>query len=234
VPVVAGALLVVGLVTHSLFRRRLDGTKTSLLLAFVASSAIVSLALGRLTLKSGVWLFLLPLAIIWSSAGLAFLWEQVRTRSGRAKDAIFVALVLAVSAWLGWRVLVSGSILRSRETGTLPSAEQVASYLGDEARSGDAIAALYPSDALIRYYQRRHGAPDLPFYRPGDALPASRLLAVVNTTIEQPLEVVIDRLGLAPRLDLASARPLRVFETAVVVEIPVAYGHGTAEGQEGK
>jgi hypothetical protein len=156
---------------------------------------------------------------MWSSAGLAWLWQKVPIRSARRKDLLFASAVMTVSLWLAGRVLTSGSVLASLETGALPAAEQVASYLESALQPGDAVIVLFPSDAPIRYYMRRHGLSAAQFHERGQPAVFRRGLAVVNKTTGESLQEVVDKVGLSSSVDLSSARTVKTFDTAVIVEL---------------
>jgi hypothetical protein len=100
-----------------------------------------------------VWLFLLPLYLAMASAGLVGLGSLLG-RWGNLVTwlACLFAFQLAIAA------LVSGSIVRSTETGTFPDAQAVALSLRGRLGSGDAVVTTLPASLPeLQYYFPRAG-----------------------------------------------------------------------------
>ena len=103
-----------------------------------------------------VWLFLLaPAALLVArgftqlSARLPNLANRLRAHEGRAGIGVSIALATMV--------VLSGDVLRSRDTGTLPDAPQIAQLLAGMLRPGDRVVAPLPSNAPLEYYLQREG-----------------------------------------------------------------------------
>jgi hypothetical protein len=219
IPFVLVLVILSGLLAYILFRQRFERSQFPLALACLLTSAALTVAVQRVPVKTGVWVFLVPLVFFWTSAGLAHMWRRIPMKSLVRRDLLYAIGILLVSLWVGVRVLQSGSVLASVETGALPSAEEIALYLEETLRPGDALVSIFPSDAPLHYYFKRHGLSDAYFYIPNQPFAFDRALVVVNTTTNQPLEDVITKTGIADRVNLESMRIVRMFDTARLVEV---------------
>ena len=109
-----------------------------------------------------VWLFLLPLYLAIASAGLVGL-GSVLGRWGNLVTwlACLFAFQLAIAT------LVSGSVLRSTETGTFADAAAVAYSLRGKLASGDAVVTTLPASLPeLQYYFPKVGLPIDTLVRP--------------------------------------------------------------------
>lgn len=219
VPAVIGVVIVGGIVAYFILRRKIEDTRVPLAFTVLLWSAAVTFALRRVTLKAGVWLFLLPLVIMWASAGLAHLYSRIPGRSARRMDFAFSLGVMLTSIGLGVGVIRSNSVMTSTETGTFRSAEEVVLYLEETLRPGDRVVAYLPSDYPLRYYFERRGLDPSYFYQRGQPADFERALVIVNSTYDQSLEQIIEKAEIPGAIDLGSSRNMRTFETGVVVEI---------------
>jgi len=134
---IGGAVLFAVFFAVGLMRR----PSSSLVAAAVAWCGVLVLA-ERWVPFSRVWSFLIPVYWIVVAAGIA-----VVVRRGSAVIAVGLCVAVGVS------VLVSGSVVRSRDTGYFPDAERVAVAL----RGLGPLAAYNPAVVPLRYYALLHG-----------------------------------------------------------------------------
>ena len=123
-------------------------------LGMLASGVCLGLVLvQRVAPFERVWLFLLPLYLALASAGLI----ELGRRLGRWANLVtWLACLMAFQ--LAIVELVSGSVLRSAETGTFADAEAVAQSLRGRLGSGDAVVTTVPASLPeLQYYFPRVG-----------------------------------------------------------------------------
>ncbi|HTH17296.1 MAG TPA: glycosyltransferase family 39 protein [Magnetospirillum sp.] len=147
-----------------------------------------------------VWLFLLPLFLCFSAAGLAV---ALRQPGPRLAAGLSVALALV----LGADVLSRGSVKASTETGIFPAAREVVEDLSRHLSSGDMVASDRNAAAPLIYYAARRGLDLRPaetrddvryFVHGGAAAPGRRLFLVVNPSPScRPAEVLASAIGRA-------------------------------------
>jgi hypothetical protein len=144
------AVLLIGFGVASLDEARRRRVPLGLLAPAICLAMVL---LQRVAPFERVWLFLLPLYLAIASVGV------VKLGPGRWSNlvawlACVVALQLAIAA------LISGSILRSPETGTFADAEAVARSLRGRLASGDAVLTTLPASLPeLQYYFPKVGLP---------------------------------------------------------------------------
>lgn len=168
-----------------------------------------------------VWLFLLPLYIIVSSAGVAYLLGAIVTDGRRhwRGSLLPTAGVLVMTSWLCVDVMRTRSVYYSAETGTLRDAEPIARRLARDLKPGDKVLSISPSDAPLEYYfNRLHVSPQ--YWNVGEG-PVGRLFVVVNETEHQTLKQVLEgavAAGVDPGVDLIVMQ----YDTATIHQIDIA------------
>jgi hypothetical protein len=172
--------------------------------------------LQRVAPWARVWLFLMPFFFIWVAAGALGLIGGFLERHTPRGDAYFIAGVLLLSLFLGWRVLASDSILTSGQTGTLNAAQPIALYLKDRLHSGDVVVSAVPSNYPLRYYFYRERLPEESLYRLKYGLHFQRAWIVVNLRHGQSLEDVLAKAQLTGHLDPSSLRQVQAFDGALL------------------
>ena len=185
VPLVLSVILVAAVVASLLLTRKLSRFPLPPLLAMLAWS-VALLLVQRVLPFTRVWLFFAPVVF---ATGAGFIgWLVERRRSGVIVGPAVALVVVFVG--VGW-VIRSDSVRTSTETGSLPDAPAIATYLGTVLRPGDSVLAV-GSDAILSYYLARDG-------RDADALiwqrPGPRVFVVVNRVKgDQTLRTALDEL----------------------------------------
>ncbi len=162
-------MAVAGLVAVTL--RPPPGDRAPLVYSLVIASVLVMLAKRNLG-EARVWLWALPLVLMYASAGLIRLMSGARSYLGKANsprwnDDPRVAPFLAVS----WGLIMSAVLLvakpvwKSLETGTFPQGPEVATYVAERAQAGDNVMTDFVTKEPLRYYLDRLG-----FYATTDTL----------------------------------------------------------------
>ena len=153
-----------------------------------------------------IWLFLLPLIVIWISAGILGLIELILTRIPH-RDYLMIGVigVLVILPLLA-------SFLRSytqysQKLHARGELEKVAMYLSDYLQPEDVVVVTSPDTIVLKYYLRRYGisqeATELTKDKPFD-----HAIVVVNKAYEQNLEYVLDRRSFLDDIDLESVEEI--------------------------
>lgn len=176
----------------------------------VAATSVVALglpAVQRVAPFARTWLYLLPLFLGASAAGIVYVLGRATSRSGRpAVGAVVPVAAVVIAGALSVGVVRSESVLRSVGTGAAPHAEAIADHLRDvRLRPGDRVAAVGPYLQPLEYYFSRKGLSldrFLPLCAPrrGSCAwppPATRRVFVVATGT-RPSQLVLARAGAPP------------------------------------
>jgi dolichyl-phosphate-mannose-protein mannosyltransferase len=155
VPVLFRVLLAIGVCACVVLHRRGGHERASIVLCAVATCVGVSLCL-RTAPPARAWLFLVPVYFGSAFAGWTLVAGVLRTRF-EPSDGVLSMAASVMCVGLSLNACLSRSIVESRETGVLPDAEAVASYLESELRPDDRVVACIPSTAPLEYYLRKHG-----------------------------------------------------------------------------
>jgi hypothetical protein len=161
-----------------------------------------------------VWLFLIPFFFIWVADGVLAALGRLRVQLSGRSETLFIGAVILLAGFVGWRVLRSGSILDSGQTGTLNAAQPIVLYLKNRLRSGDVVVSEVPSNYPLRYYFYRYQLPDERLYRLKYGLHFQRAWIVVNLRHNQSLEGVLAKTQLAGHIDPASLHQVEQFDGA--------------------
>ena len=214
VPLFMTMLLVIGTIISLVFHRRLSPHRLPLQIAAVIWIAI-TLILQRVAPWPRIWLFLLPLFIIWASAGLTYMFH-LATRERLAFENGYLA-ILGVVILLPVFLLATFSINPPYPAQTIGIEEEITRYLKDYLQPGDVVAAVSPMRAQVGYYFSAYDIPDDFFYDHQSEF--DRAIVLVNEKHDQTLESVIEHEGLPKILDSNQARLIHRFKYAILYEI---------------
>jgi hypothetical protein len=214
VPPLIVILLAAGWILSLVFHRRLSTSRFPLQLA--ALLWIVALIIiQRPNAWGKVWLFLLPLMLLWAAAGIVGLLEKVRLKflHGLPLAAIVVGLAVLVgiqhAAWLAPQLPGMWDAKRSEETTVL--------FVQSQLQAGDLVIVSPPDDAVVWYYSELHGISNSYFDTHASF---DRLLVLVDPSEGQtPAAVIADRDLDQAVLDVGSARLLGTFGKMQVFEV---------------
>ena len=187
--------LVAGFMIGLVYHRRVAATRVPVPIA--AFLCIAPLLLAQRVIPYGrVWLFLVPLCAIVSSAGLWFIVRLLANRVGsRRQSGIAAAMAIGCSLLMGSAVLRGSSV---SSIGGFPGIQGVAVWMKGQLMPHDILLGKLPVTAHLTYYLRRNGIR--PTYRaaPCDSMSLvysfnAPITAAPATRKMRVLAVVVDR-----------------------------------------
>ena len=210
-------LLVTGLTLSLIFHQRLSKTRLPLqLAAFLWITALI--VIQRPNAWAKVWLFLLPLILLWAAAGIVGLLEKVRLNFLRGVPLAVIVVGLALLDGIqhaAWLVPKLPDIWTGRG-----EEERAILFVKGQLRNDDLIIVAPPDDAVVWYYSELHGILNSNF---DTRIEFTRALVLVDTVAGQtPTSVIAER---GPDkavliLDLGSIRLLEIVGKLQVFEVP--------------
>jgi len=222
VPVWIRAAAAVGFLASVVLNRRLSSYKVP---AQLAATAWIGLAVlvQKPEVFSRMWVWLLPLFLMWSAAGIAGLLDLIPRpkRQGMKPSAVSAGIGFAAVCAFTFLPLIRQPINHYPEPG---DAESTALHFKEILQPGDVISVTFPIDAELMYYTQIHGIPHSYYYRPKDADRLfQRAFLVVCRQCEQTVEDVLSSRGPdASRLDLSTLNIESDFGVYTVYRIPAA------------
>lgn len=214
VPIFIIGLLVFGTIISLIFHRKLSAHRFPLQIAAVIWIAI-ALIIQKVAPWPRIWLFLLPVFIIWGTSGVIYLLRLAflhRPLLDKGYIAILGAAIL-LPAFL----LTSYSISPPYPANIISPEEEITRYLKDYLQPGDVVVATSPTRSQVGYYFSAYGISEDFFYNQQSKF--NRAIVLVNVKQGEPLESVIKHTGLSNQLDSHLANPIRQFRYAIVYEI---------------
>jgi len=186
VPVWVTLVCLGGWVLALVFHRQLSSTRVMLQAAAALWIAVLLIA-QRPNAWSKIWVFLLPLALLWASAGIIGVLGRVKIRS-LPLQALTVWVLLLVLLWRSVVILPQlPELWRVRA-----DEESAVLFAAQAVEAGDALVVSPPDDAPVWYYAELHGVADR-FYRAGSD--PARLWVFVNPGEGQSPASVLDERG---------------------------------------
>jgi len=191
IPLLVQILLTGSVILSLVFHHKVSHVLIPIQCIAIAWNLTVSLALRRSLDR--VWLYLLPLWLIWASGGLTAVLKLVRIPK-KGMQAGFAAVILMITVFFplqrvyhyfpGWRA----------DPGKV---ETAAEFIGRNLQPGDAIAVVFPYDAPYWYYLAQAGVTDESMHRINRET-HPRVFVVVNRhEVSGPAEVLLAQ-GLSP------------------------------------
>jgi hypothetical protein len=154
VPLMVVIILAAGWTLSLIFHRRLSTSRVPLQLAALLWIAAL-IIIQRPDAWAKVWLFLLPLMLLWAAAGTVELLVKIQLKflRGLPLAGIVVGLALLAgiqhAAWLAPQLPVLWAGRGSEEKAVL--------FVQSQLRDGDLIIVAPPDDAPVWYYSELHG-----------------------------------------------------------------------------
>ena len=215
VPLLFTLLFAAGWVLSLLFHWRISKDRVPLQLAAILWIVIL-LLVQRPNAWARMWVFILPLMLIWAAAGLLGLLEKVPRKilSRVPLAAIVFGLALSVGIWQAARLIPQLPRLWTIHG----DEENTVLYVQSQLQQGDLIVVSAPEDAPIWYYSEYHGIPDANFDTRSSTF--ERVLILVDRFAGQtPAWVIADRGPDSVTLDVKSPLLLHTFGKMQVFEI---------------
>jgi hypothetical protein len=215
IPTVLTVILIIGFVLSLAFYRRLSSSRVPLSLVTFLWIAFVLFA-RKPEAWSKYWLFLIPLLMIWASAGLVYVLNLLTLRLPRGLTVTRLALALALLV-----VLVS----TVRAAAALPEAwaykgevELATVYLSGEVQPDDMIVISSPLDAPMWYYSTRYSIPQTDY---NDRTTFNDIWVIVDLGRGQTLDLALQDRGPDPALyDRSAARLVTTIGKLEIYQIP--------------
>jgi hypothetical protein len=152
--------------------------KIHTMLAFIAAVFLLLIA-QRPQPVTRIWLWVIPFAAVWASAGLGVLLGTVRRFPyGERIGAGIVFVLLVVLAWSGLNISRQRVINNDVEN---PAAEAVAVSLAPRLEPDSLVVVSYNSDAYLWYYLYLQGIPSPRIFNPNKDRAFDHVFAVVRT-----------------------------------------------------
>jgi hypothetical protein len=230
VPLFLVVILMAGWILSLIFHRRISTIRVPIQLSAVLW-IFALIILQRPNAWAKVWLFLLPLMLMWAAAGSVGLLRKIRitifhfpvstkfepdqTRAiGNCPPLtlILIGIVLGVgiqqAVWLGRQLPEIWASQGSEEKAVL--------FVQNQLQNTDLIIVAPPDDASVWYYSELHGILKSHF---DSGMTFDRALVLVNPVEGQTIASVIAERGPDPnQLDLGSCQPLGTFDKIQVFE----------------
>jgi 4-amino-4-deoxy-L-arabinose transferase-like glycosyltransferase len=186
--------LVAGLALSLVLHRRISAVRVPTQLAAVAWLAPV-LLIQRPNPWPKIWLALMPVVLIWCSAGWMAPWLLSRRGRGRPGDRL--AAGAAWAAGLSVAIILAAGTVYCLTAGPLAAqtgpVEQSVQYLQSHLVTGDVVVVSPPDDAVTWYYWRYYKLPEI-YLQPKNQR-FQRAYVLINLPFEQTVEQVIRERG---------------------------------------
>ena len=213
VPPVLVGLIIVGLFGSLFLERRTGKSRFPMQVAALAW-IVALLLLRRYNAWARIWVFLVPLVLMWAAAGLVGMADLASTyflKGRKLAPAVVAGALLLI-------VINSAQVIP-----TLPEkltykgdVERVAIYMVDHLQSQDKFLVSFPDDSPLWYYVMERGI-SFPHFQP--ELGFERVLALVDTSYNQTLDSVVkDRHLSLAALDCGNSTPLQVYGVVQLYE----------------
>lgn len=186
VPLMVIILLLIGLVLSLVFHRQLSRHRIPVQLA-ATLWIIALLIIQRPNAWSKVWVFLLPLLLLWATAGLV---GPLRLNLFKSIPLEAIVVILAI----GWGIWHAAWLAPQLSELWLAhgAEERAVMYIKSVQAVGDKIVVAPPDDAPVWYYAELHGIPNIIY---GRDVSFDRLFVLVDPAEGQSLEMVIEARG---------------------------------------
>lgn len=138
-----------------------------------------------------IWLFLLPLFVIWISAGIIGLFDLFTSRISYGDYFMMglVSILIIMPLAAGYVRSYSQYAQKLHSTGEV---EQVAEFLGDYIHPNDVVVVTSPDTIVLKYYLRRYSVSrEVTELTKGKDFETA--LVVVNLAHGQTIDYVLDR-----------------------------------------
>ncbi len=218
-PLVGSLILLLGFILSILFHSKISDDKISLALVQIIWCVVVMLLTRRVPPWSRVFLYLLPMYLIWSSAGIVYLVSTVFERRKYFNASVFGAFVLILAVLLGLNVLRTRSVYYSEQTGTLRDSQQIANWLGKHLKAGDAVVTFAPSDAILQYYFNKAHIQVKLYSELGSERDFERAFIITNIANKQSAEFILSKVGLLDDVELSKAKLMQSYPSADIIEV---------------
>jgi 4-amino-4-deoxy-L-arabinose transferase-like glycosyltransferase len=185
-------LLAAGVLLSIIFHRRISKIKASTQLAFIIWILGVLVVLRRDPLDR-IWSFLVPFWVIWACGGMIASLGHLKLQWKRLGLVLVVGSLLITAGWSYRRVNTYFPGWQA-DPGKI---ERASKFLSQNLTAGDAVAVIFPNDAIYWYYLGRLGVND-EFMHRIELETHKRVFVVVDTLYEETPALVLKTHYLSP------------------------------------
>ena len=211
-PAIIGIISLLGIALGLILHRRISAHRVPLQIAALLGIGVL-LVFQRVAPLARIWLFLLPLFILWASAGII---GGVRMFLPDSRHRLATNILLLAALLLPViRLAMSSATIAS--TASLGVEEEIALYMKDKLRPGDLVVIQAPIATPLEYYFMRYGLPLEAFdEQRGDI---QRLLVVVSSKYDQTLDEALAKKGPADYSQMDSVKIIHQYKHATIYEL---------------
>jgi hypothetical protein len=207
VPALLTWVLIAGFGLALLARRKITQQKVPFPMVIVLACGTLML-LFRIVPFDRVWLFAIPVFLIWASAGLNLIFDHTIGSLLQRWPVVLViskvSLFLLLCLPLAW----GGHQYHQKRAASEAYAQEIALFLDEYLAPGDVVVMAFPIDAPIRYYldlyQTNSGS--LYAYQSGEF--AEAVVIVNEGSGQTPESVLVNQNFPLELLDISSARQI--------------------------
>ena len=206
VPLVVVILLFAGWVLSMVFHRRISSNRVPLQLAALLW-IVALLIIQRPNAWAKVWSFLLPLMLLWASAGIFGLLEKIRLMCFHSLPLAVIVIGMALLVCINYAAGLAPQLpkilaIRSDE-------EKVVLFVKDQLQNDDLIITALQDNTPVWYYFKLHGIMDAEY---DPSIPFKRALLLTDLAEGQTLtSAIMERSPVQVVLDFGSCNLLESF-----------------------
>jgi hypothetical protein len=165
-----------------------------------------------------IWLFLLPLIVVWVSGGVLGLVGLFSARIHRRKYLVIggTNLLILLSLWVGFTKSFTQFTQKLHTQGEV---EEVAMFLADYLQPEDVVAVTSPDRIVLQYYLDRYTVSEGK-YEFLLSKPFNRAIVVVNKGFGQTIEYVIGWRSYFDGFDLGPAEEVYRSDRFTIYQLP--------------
>jgi hypothetical protein len=216
VPLAITIVLEAGWVLSLIIHRKLSTTQVPLQLAALLWISAL-LIVQRSNAWSKVWLFLLPLMLIWSAAGIVGPMQKIHLKflNNLSLASVVTGIVIFIGVWSTFQSIpILPGLLAQRG-----DVENAVLFFKDNISDTDLIVVAWPDDSSVWFYSLEHGISNIHFDK---RIPFTRAWILVNPPDGQTFDSVLAKRGPdRPALDLASIKLIQGIGMLQIFECPV-------------
>jgi 4-amino-4-deoxy-L-arabinose transferase-like glycosyltransferase len=221
-PPVWPVIIVIGLILSLVWIKKNNKFKVPTQLAFILALSLL-LLIQRPDSVTRIWLWIVPLLAIWSSAGLvsSLLW----IRSHSIRNIVTMAVPMIIIAGMAINAISYAYTAKINQWGEDPVAEEVTLAILPHITQNSYVAVNGCFDARYWFYFFNHGIPLSVFYKKDEARPFDRVFAIVYDQPKagcgtEPVSETLRLYGPDPSLvDMTTLKPIKSIYYVTIYEI---------------
>ena len=211
IPLYWGILALAGILLGLILHRRISTQRVPLQIAALLGIGLL-LILQRVAPLARIWLFLLPLTILWASAGIigGIRLLLPATFHRQATAVLLVGAILLP----GIQLASSSSNSKNRSLGV---EEEIAIFMRENLQPTDLVVIQSPLATTLEYYFARYGLDEGAFDE--DRPKIQRMLVVVSRKYGQTLDEVLDKKGPQNYSQMHTLKPIHQYKHVTIYEL---------------